>query len=1361
MGTDFPARATASNVTIIATNGAGVSSVPWAESMFVFPWPEWLQLAVSIDSSALKVAAGKGEVTESISFDYPDPHIEDGCTVTCAGDPNCSKCSRIPDYIPFLNGTFDLLETYAQVKGTVSSSGTGNLSLQGQTGFFALGGGQAAAGILGTARGSGTFRLSPPSGFTLTSASFTLGLAGTLSKTVGVADAIPALASLEGIPIIGSGVEWFNKHATLTGEISSKLDLAASFAQRASTGNLEFADGTGTLGLDLGATLAVELVPHLNASGWVSGGGSFTVGVPAPYLRQGEVHFEAGVGLDFDYLFHYTRTATFDAGCTWTPDTRWQCSTDRESASASSIQQATARDEIELVEPHYDRFGPYSSFQPRRRVMAASSQIPVSVRETSMITNLFLGASPELLQVGGGALLLWEQQDPNLPVLQSTDIAWSYFNGSAWSAPALIAHDTRVELQPVAGVDTYGNVVAVWLRIKDNAFSTPIATATDLPSFYTRLEVVTATFTSSTQKWGPITPLTDNNNMDTDLHLAADGTGHLMLTWLSNSSGEFVSTPSSPSSLMYSFWDGTKWSVPASLATGLVGVASHAAAIHGSSAFVIVPRDPDPGVSGDEVLDLYSWNGTRWNAATTFAAGGVDSRLPSVAYDSTGVGHVVWVRGNDLVHATLGAPSPQVIRPGSASMAFYGVRLCTNSLGNLTLLWQEVVDNGPANIFGALYDPASSTWSSDRRLNQDAWLAHDVSGYYGTDGSIHLVYLATEIQRTTKEVTLGGQPWTMTNIPVAGQTDLRLLDHSLIVDLAVTDGDLAITPGTPAVGDSVTTTLIVHNAGDFPVSSFDVDLYVGNPDSGGILVGRQTVLEPLPAGAVHDLSFSFTYPSTPGDIVAVVDPNNSVSEITTANNRATFYLTNRPPRARVVADVTTGKPPLTVTFDASGSSDPDGDVMSFDWAFADGGAGAAGVSATHTFSAPGSYAVVLAATDSHGAVGTATVTITVLGVDHNIRRKLPAMACLPPTIISQPPSQTISSGQTATLSVSATGTAPLHYQWYQGYAGDRSNPVGGDSATFTTPALVATTSFWVRLNNACGLSDSNVATISVQPPKGGTVTCTPWQVISPPPAPENLNSITWGNGQLLAASDAGRVLFSTDGEAWREQPTTTSNQLFSVAFGNGRYVAVGWNEVITVSSDGVTWSTVHTGAQVPLQSVVWTGSIFVVVGLDVILTSRDGITWTRQATNSWLEGIASGGGKIVAVGGNAIFATTDGSAWNQVYTAQYALHAVIWTGDQFVAVGDAGGIFTSADGTTWTNRNWGGGSLVGVAWTGSLLVATFPNGIVVTSSDGVHWADQELGGVGSQMSIASAVGRLWTVGAQGLVAYTTCSPSGT
>ena len=86
----------------------------------------------------------------------------------------------------------------------------------------------------------------------------------------------------------------------------------------------------------------------------------------------------------------------------------------------------------------------------------------------------------------------------------------------------------------------------------------------------------------------------------------------------------------------------------------------------------------------------------------------------------------------------------------------------------------------------------------------------------------------------------------------------------------------------------------------------------------------------------------------------------------------------------------------------------------------------------------------------------------------------------PPIITTQPASQTITSGASANLSVTASGDPAPTYQWYLGLKGDVSSPISGaTTSTFTTPALTLSTSYWVRATNSQGTADSDTATIHV------------------------------------------------------------------------------------------------------------------------------------------------------------------------------------------------------------------------------------------------------------------------------------------
>ena len=961
MKTDFEAQFfEANSVSITPTNGESppLTGLPREESVWVFPYPDWLKVTLT----PIKVTLEEGSVKWELEKEFPDPHIQ--------------TLFVFPQSVPYVGGEFGVTETFAKISGSVSSSGIGSLSLEGQTGFAALGG-----SLTGKLSGSGDFRLFPPDGLILQKASLGFSLVGQISKTEGFLDAIPQLAALQAVPVVGSAIAWLNGHATLTGEISPSLKFTAAFAQDA--GALAFQEGTGTLGLDLKATLEIKIMQGLSAKGWVGGGGSFTAGVPVtdqkPLLRGGEIHFEAGCQFTASYLFNYTATAKYDAKCSWTPIAGVACESTGSSASAQTPDDATTESAgVALRVPDYARFGKYSDFHRTAAARPAGVKRREHTDDTTLVSNVFPGAAPKILAAGGGRLLLWVSQDPSRPVLQSTGISWAFDGGSGWSTPALVADDSQAELDPVAGVDANGKVVAAWLRIRDAAFSATITTAADLPLFFTRLEVVSAVFDPSTKTWGAITALTNDTAYDSDLHLSADASGNLMLTWLSNAAGEFQSTSAHPSTLEFSTWNGSAWSAPAAIATSLAGVHQHAAARRGSAAFAIVSRDPDPATPDDGVLDLYTWNGTAWSARATFAAGSVENRVPAVAYDGAGGGHVVWVRGSDLVHATLAAPTPGVVRSGSDSLDFYETQLLVDANGNLVLLRTASGDDGAANVAATVYDATSDTWSKDVSVTQDASQARDVSAYFGGDGQIHAAYLATEIVRSTKTVTIGGDSVDIPNIPDDGSTDLRLFDHTLGVDLAVSDDDLDVSPANPDPGDAVTATLTVHNAGDLAASTFVVKLFVGDPASGGTAVGTKTVDGPLVAGDSTVVSFSFTEPGATGDLVAVADANGDVAETDETNNTAVRRLTtNHPPEARILASTSAGPAPLAVTLDGTSSFDPDGDAMTYAWVFADGSPSGSGASVAHTFAAAGSYPVTLAVTDVHGAVGTAVAVVTV------------------------------------------------------------------------------------------------------------------------------------------------------------------------------------------------------------------------------------------------------------------------------------------------------------------------------------------------------------------------------------------------
>ena len=92
----------------------------------------------------------------------------------------------------------------------------------------------------------------------------------------------------------------------------------------------------------------------------------------------------------------------------------------------------------------------------------------------------------------------------------------------------------------------------------------------------------------------------------------------------------------------------------------------------------------------------------------------------------------------------------------------------------------------------------------------------------------------------------------------------------------------------------------------------------------------------------------------------------------------------------------------------------------------------------------------------------------------------------PPSITAQPVNTAVTVGQLATFNITATGTAPLSYQWRK----NRVNITGATSSSYTTPATTIADNgslFSVVVSNSAGSVTSNSATLTVRTPPSITM----------------------------------------------------------------------------------------------------------------------------------------------------------------------------------------------------------------------------------------------------------------------------------
>ena len=101
------------------------------------------------------------------------------------------------------------------------------------------------------------------------------------------------------------------------------------------------------------------------------------------------------------------------------------------------------------------------------------------------------------------------------------------------------------------------------------------------------------------------------------------------------------------------------------------------------------------------------------------------------------------------------------------------------------------------------------------------------------------------------------------------------------------------------------------------------------------------------------------------------------------------YQNNVPPIAAFDAQPSTGQAPLVVSFDASASSDPDGDPLSYLWDFGDGSATSTAVQVSHRYEQEGVFRAMLTVTDSQGE-STTVIQEIVVGISPTTTINLPS-----------------------------------------------------------------------------------------------------------------------------------------------------------------------------------------------------------------------------------------------------------------------------------------------------------------------------------------------------------------------------------
>ncbi|WP_022883451.1 PKD domain-containing protein [Glaciibacter superstes] len=218
--------------------------------------------------------------------------------------------------------------------------------------------------------------------------------------------------------------------------------------------------------------------------------------------------------------------------------------------------------------------------------------------------------------------------------------------------------------------------------------------------------------------------------------------------------------------------------------------------------------------------------------------------------------------------------------------------------------------------------------------------------------------------------------------------------------------------------------------------------------------------------ATHSYAAEGTYTVT----LTVTDDDGGIGISTQSVTVSAEPPPNLPPTAAFTATTDF----LSADFDATGTTDPDGTIVGYEWDFGDTQTSTTGPTVNHGYSSAGTYTVSLTVTDDDGAENTTTQTVVVTAPPANT----PPTASFTSTVAA------------AHVDVDGTGSSDpdgtlASYAWDFGDGGTAS-----ESTAAHDYAAAGTYTITLTVTDNVGATGTSSSTVTIEAPPGPTVYAT-------------------------------------------------------------------------------------------------------------------------------------------------------------------------------------------------------------------------------------------------------------------------------
>ncbi len=639
-------------------------------------------------------------------------------------DQPLSANVTLPDWLPYVGGTWGLLPTQLKVGLSAKSIGTRERDGLAAQGGFGLGKRRftlaASGNLYGTISHDALIFETDP---------LTLSTYGILwQDRWGLISLIPGAQSLFGVPVLGDLLQAIDNTAGITADIHGGMTGTGRLGVVGDKVGLTEGRFDATLGAQATANLSL-LVAYVYLTG--GGDGYLTMQiVPSPKATRCEVrlYFQMRAG-----AFGYS-TTLLDARHTFVA-----CTSASGQTLLYPLDQPFAAPELRYGGP------PLAEAERILQQMRTTNDL----NETILAENASPQAQPQLaIGANGRRAFIWN----SLGASAAADvISLRLFDGAAWGNAIVLSQPNKPAFNPAAAFTANGNLLVAWTEAQIAPDPNQLTEA-----FVRSFEIAWAEIDPGTGAVVRRGQMAADTTMDFGPRLAAAPDGSVWLAWQTSSGLSLTGTAASPNRLQAARWSGSGWASAEAATSNLTGVLFwRIAAADANRVWLVADQDIDGnlGTANDREIFVYKRTASGWAAAQRLTNDALTDTAPLLALTPAGQPILAWSHAGNTVKGLIGDPATTPPQVWFAADANIGPSLGTGDLlvgadGKLSLIWPENTDMGQ-DVWLARFNPANQIWSQPAPIFHSAEQRSSLSARLLAGGDILLASTVAQVGQKT------------------------------------------------------------------------------------------------------------------------------------------------------------------------------------------------------------------------------------------------------------------------------------------------------------------------------------------------------------------------------------------------------------------------------------------------------------------------------------------------------------------------------------------------------------------------------------------------------------------------------------